>query len=161
MKFEASDRAKLLKIGVLSLLDLALVLPKGFEDTTIAKSPREGQVCINVKITSLASRPGMLTALAFCEQWQSSVKIVIFNAKSWHYGAFKTGKEMAIYGLCSYAYFCGDFWINDLPRTKGVGAKPIYRHLFANLKSAVVPRLCVKNDDLYATLPLLAKGKCS
>ena len=36
MKFEASDRAKLLKIGVLSLLDLALVLPKGFEDTTIA-----------------------------------------------------------------------------------------------------------------------------
>ena len=104
MKFEASDRAKLLKIGVLSLLDLALVLPKGFEDTTIAKSPREGQVCINVKITSLASRPGMLTALAFCEQWQSSVKIVIFNAKSWHYGAFKTGKEMAIYGLCSYAF---------------------------------------------------------
>ena len=54
MKFEASDRVKLLKIGVLSLLDLALVLPKGFEDTTIAKSPREGQVCINVKITSLA-----------------------------------------------------------------------------------------------------------
>lgn len=104
MKFEASDRAKLLKIGVLSLLDLALVLPKGFEDTTIAKSPREGQVCINVKITSLTSRPGMLTALAFCEQWQSSVKIVIFNAKSWHYGAFKTGKEMAIYGLCSYAF---------------------------------------------------------
>ncbi|WP_103567661.1 ATP-dependent DNA helicase RecG [Campylobacter concisus] len=104
MKFEASDRVKLLKIGVLSLLDLALVLPKGFEDTTIAKSPREGQVCINVKITSLASRHGMLTALAFCEQWQSSVKIVIFNAKSWHYGAFKTGKEMAIYGLCSYAF---------------------------------------------------------
>lgn len=104
MKFEANDRVKLLKIGVLSLLDLALVLPKGFEDTTIAKSPREGQVCINVKITSLASRPGMLTALAFCEQWQSSVKIVIFNAKSWHYGAFKVGKEMAIYGLCSYAF---------------------------------------------------------
>ena len=48
MKFEASDRAKLLKIGVLSLLDLALVLPKGFEDTTIAKSPREGQICIKV-----------------------------------------------------------------------------------------------------------------
>ena len=104
MKFETNDRAKLLKIGVLSLLDLALVLPKGFEDTTIAKSPREGQVCINVKITSLASRLGMLTALAFCEQWQSSVKIVIFNAKSWHYGAFKVGKEMAIYGLCSYAF---------------------------------------------------------
>ena len=104
MKFEASDRAKLLKIGVLSMLDLALVLPKGFEDTTIAKSPREGQVCINVKITSLSSRPGMLTALAFCEQWQSSVKIVIFNAKSWHYGAFKVGKEMATYGLCSYAF---------------------------------------------------------
>ena len=42
MKFEASDRAKLLKIGVLSLLDLALVIPKGFVDRSIAKSSREG-----------------------------------------------------------------------------------------------------------------------
>ena len=151
MKFEASDRAKLLKIGVLSLLDLALVLPKGFEDTTIAKSPREGQVCINVKITSLASRPGMLTALAFCEQWQSSVKIVIFNAKSWHYGAFKTGKEMAIYGLCSYAF--GSWQIVNPKITTKIGQ--IVPKFKTELKDEELKKLILKYLNLQN---LLAEG---
>ena len=151
MKFEASDRAKLLKIGVLSLLDLALVLPKGFEDTTIAKSPREGQVCINVKITSLASRPGMLSALAFCEQWQSSVKIVIFNAKSWHYGAFKTGKEMAIYGFCSYAF--GSWQIVNPKITTKIGQ--IVPKFKTELKDDEVKKLVLKYINLKN---LLAEG---
>ena len=148
MKFEASDRAKLLKIGVLSLLDLALVLPKGFEDTTIAKSPREGQVCINVKITSLASRPGMLSALAFCEQWQSSVKIVIFNAKSWHYGAFKVGKEMAIYGLCSYAF--GSWQIVNPKITTKIGQ--IVPKFKTELKDDEVKKLVLKYINLQNLL---------
>nr|WP_315518416.1 ATP-dependent DNA helicase RecG [uncultured Campylobacter sp.] len=148
MKFEASDRAKLLKIGVLSLLDLALVLPKGFEDTTIAKSPREGQVCINVKITSLASRLGMLSALAFCEQWQSSVKIVIFNAKSWHYGAFKMGKEMAIYGLCSYAF--GSWQIVNPKITTKIGQ--IVPKFKTELKDDEVKKLVLKYINLQNLL---------
>lgn len=151
MKFEASDRAKLLKIGVLSLLDLALVLPKGFEDTTIAKSPREGQVCINVKITSLASRHGILTALAFCEQWQSSVKIVIFNAKSWHYGAFKMGKEMAIYGLCSYAF--GSWQIVNPKVTTKIGQ--IVPKFKTELKDDELKKLILKYLNLQN---LLAEG---
>ena len=151
MKFEASDRAKLLKIGVLSLLDLALVLPKGFEDTTIAKSPREGQVCINVKITSLTSRPGMLTALAFCEQWQSSVKIVIFNAKSWHYGAFKVGKEMAIYGLCSYAF--GSWQIVNPKITTKIGQ--IVPKFKTELKDEELKKLILKYLNLQN---LMAEG---
>ena len=151
MKFEASDRAKLLKIGVLSLLDLALVLPKGFEDTTIAKSPREGQVCINVKITSLASRHGILTALAFCEQWQSSVKIVIFNAKSWHYVAFKTGKEMAIYGLCSYAF--GSWQIVNPKITTKIGQ--IVPKFKTELKDEELKKLILKYLNLQN---LLAEG---
>lgn len=151
MKFEASDRAKLLKIGVLSLLDLALVLPKGFEDTTIAKSPREGQVCINVKITSLTSRPGMLTALAFCEQWRSSVKIVIFNAKSWHYGAFKTGKEMAIYGLCSYAF--GSWQIVNPKITTKIGQ--IVPKFKTELKDEELKKLILKYLNLQN---LMAEG---
>ena len=151
MKFEASDRAKLLKIGVLSLLDLALVLPKGFEDTTIAKSPREGQVCINVKITSLASRHGILTALAFCEQWQSSVKIVIFNAKSWHYGAFKVGKEMAIYGLCSYAF--GSWQIVNPKITTKIGQ--IVPKFKTELKDEELKKLILKYLNLQN---LMAEG---
>ena len=151
MKFEANDRVKLLKIGVLSLLDLALVLPKGFEDTTIAKSPREGQVCINVKITSLASRPGMLTALAFCEQWQSSVKIVIFNANSWHYGAFKVGKEMAIYGHCSYAF--GSWQIVNPKITTKIGQ--IVPKFKTELKDDELKKLILKYLNLQN---LLAEG---
>ena len=36
MKFDEKDRINLKKIGVTTLLDLALKLPKSFEDTSLA-----------------------------------------------------------------------------------------------------------------------------
>lgn len=104
-KFEPKDKAELAKIGVSSLLDLALLLPKSFEDSTISSEPKSGLVCINVVIKG-TSRTGlnMLVATAFAIDWQCDIKIVIFNAKSWHYGAFKRDKELVLYANCSYAY---------------------------------------------------------
>ena len=105
MKFEPADRAQLAKIGVTSLLDLALCLPKSFEDTTLSQEPREGRVCAEVELTNVArARGGILSATAFCKEWNTSLKIVIFNAKAWHFGAFKRGKEMIISGVCSRAF---------------------------------------------------------
>ena len=127
MKFEPKDRDELAKIGVTSLLDLALTLPKSFEDTTLANEPKEGQVCIDVTIRSTSrARGGMLVAISFCEAWQSSVKIVIFNAKPWHVGAFKVGKKMMITGVVSHA-FCAWQVINPRIITKPGEIVPKYR----------------------------------
>ncbi|MCR4942520.1 MAG: ATP-dependent DNA helicase RecG [Campylobacter sp.] len=105
MKFEAKDRTILSQIGVFSLLDLALCLPKNYEDSIIAQKPREGHVCVEVCIKNLRrASNSMLIISAFCKTWDIDIKIVIFNAKSWHYGAFKVGKELILSSNCSFAY---------------------------------------------------------
>ena len=104
MKFDEKDRINLKKIGVTTLLDLALKLPKSFEDTSLAAAPKDGHVSVAVEIKSAYRQGGMLHAVCWCEAWEQSVKIVIFNAKPWHHGAFKVGKSVFVSGKCAYAY---------------------------------------------------------
>ena len=104
MKFDKKDRINLKKIGVTTLLDLALKLPKSFEDTSLATAPKDGHVSVAVEIKSAYRQGGMLHAQCWCEAWGQSVKIVIFNAKPWHHGAFKVGKSVFVSGKCAYAY---------------------------------------------------------
>ena len=104
MKFDEKDRINLKKIGVTTLLDLALKLPKSFEDTSLAAAPKDGHVSVAVEIKSAYRQGGMLHAVCWCEAWEQNVKIVIFNAKPWHHGAFKVGKSVFVSGKCVYAY---------------------------------------------------------
>ena len=104
MKFDEKDRTNLKKIGVTTLLDLALKLPKSFEDTSLAAAPKDGHVSVAVEIKSAYRQGGMLHAVCWCEAWEQNVKIVIFNAKPWHHGAFKVGKSVFVSGKCAYAY---------------------------------------------------------
>ncbi|WP_298085800.1 DEAD/DEAH box helicase [uncultured Campylobacter sp.] len=104
MKFDEKDKINLKKIGVTTLLDLALKLPKSFEDTSLAAAPKDGHVSVAVEIKSAYRQGGMLHAVCWCEAWEQSVKIVIFNAKPWHHGAFKVGKSVFVSGKCAYAY---------------------------------------------------------
>ena len=104
MKFDEKDRINLKKIGVTTLLDLALKLPKSFEDTSLAAAPKDGHVSVAVEIKSAYRQGGILHSVCWCEAWEQSVKIVIFNAKPWHHGAFKVGKSVIVSGKCAYAY---------------------------------------------------------
>ena len=104
MKFDEKDKINLKKIGVTTLLDLALKLPRSFEDTSLAAAPKDGHVSVAVEIKSAYRQGGMLHAVCWCEAWEQSVKIVIFNAKPWHHGAFKVGKSVFVSGKCAYAY---------------------------------------------------------
>ena len=104
MKFDEKDRINLKKIGVTTLLDLVLKLPKSFEDTSLAAAPKDGHVSVAVEIKSAYRQGGMLHAVCWCEAREQNVKIVIFNAKPWHHGAFKVGKSVFVSGKCAYAY---------------------------------------------------------
>lgn len=149
MKFEPADRAQLAKIGVTSLLDLALCLPKSFEDTTLSQEPREGRVCAGVELTNVArARGGILSATAFCKEWNTGLKIVIFNAKAWHFGAFKRGKEMIISGVCSRA-FGGWQVINPKIITKTGEILPRYK---SALKDDALKKLIAKYVNLGALI---------
>jgi len=104
MKFEPKDREALHQIGVTSLLDLALKLPESFDDTSLSDIPKEGQVSVEIEVKNIHRQGGILYVLCWCNQWEQSVKIVIFNAKQWHFGAFKSGKKIFVSGKCSYIY---------------------------------------------------------
>lgn len=73
----------------INILDLALKIPKSFDDYTISKIPNDGLNCVLVKIISLNSLPKFLDIKAFCISWNEFVNIRIFNPKRWHYSVFK------------------------------------------------------------------------
>lgn len=150
--FSASDAAKLAKIGVTSLLDLALYLPSAIDDTTISPSPKEGTVCINVLIKNTRrASGGMMVATAWCEQWESEIRIVVFHAKPWHFGAFKANKELLLAGRCTRAYGA---WQISNPRILS-SANSIILKYKSELKSDILAGLISKYVSKES---LLAQG---
>ena len=100
MIFEAKDAATLQKAGITTLLDLALLLPKSFDDLSVRDAPCAGESTAEVECLFQHRRGSMLIVTAHCLSWEREIKIVIFNAKSWHFGAFKRGKKFFIHGKC-------------------------------------------------------------
>ncbi len=100
MIFEAKDAAALQKAGITTLLDLALLLPKSFDDLSVGDAPCTGESTAEVECLFQHRRGSMLIVTAHCLSWEREIKIVIFNAKSWHFGAFKRGKKFFIHGKC-------------------------------------------------------------
>ena len=104
MIFEAKDAAALQKAGITTLLDLALLLPKSFDDLSVRDAPRAGESTAEVECLFQHRRSSMLIVTAHCLSWEREIKIVIFNAKSWHFGAFKRGKKFFIHGKCDESF---------------------------------------------------------
>ena len=104
MIFEAKDAAALQKAGITTLLDLALLLPKSFDDLTVGDAPCAGESTAEVECLFQHRSGSMLIVTAHCLSWEREIKIVIFNAKSWHFGAFKRGKKFFIHGKCDESF---------------------------------------------------------
>ena len=104
MIFEAKDAATLQKAGITTLLDLALLLPKSFDDLSVRDAPCAGESTAEVECLFQHRRGSMLIVTAHCLNWEREIKIVIFNAKNWHFGAFKRGKKFFIHGKCDESF---------------------------------------------------------
>jgi len=102
--FEAKDAAALQKAGITTLLDLALLLPKSFDDLSVGDAPCAGESTAEVECLFQHRRGSMLIVTAHCLSWEREIKIAIFNAKSWHFGAFKRGKKFFIHGKCDESF---------------------------------------------------------
>ena len=104
MIFEAKDAATLQKAGITTLLDLALLLPKSFDDLSVGDAPCAGESTAEVECLFQHRRGSMLIVTAHCLSWECEIKIVIFNAKNWHFGAFKRSKKFFIHGKCDESF---------------------------------------------------------
>ena len=99
---EILDKKELDKLGVKTLIDLALILPKNFEDLTLSEVPNEGDNTVLVECKFMLNKGSFLSITAFCITWNLDIRIIIFNARPWHYGAFKNGKKIYITGKSSF-----------------------------------------------------------
>ena len=104
MIFEAKDAAALQKASITTFLDLALLLPKSFDDLSVRDAPCAGESTAEVECLFQHRRGSMLIVTAHCLSWEREIKIVIFNAKNWHFGAFKRGKKFFIHGKCDESF---------------------------------------------------------
>lgn len=99
---EILDKKELDKLGVKTLIDLALILPKNFEDLTLSEFPNEGDNTVLIECKFMLNKGSFLSITAFCVTWNLDIRIIIFNARPWHYGAFKNGKKIYITGKSSF-----------------------------------------------------------
>ncbi|WP_281530244.1 ATP-dependent DNA helicase RecG [Campylobacter hominis] len=138
--FDEKDCKKLAKMGVSSLLDLALILPKSFDDLSVKIEPNEGDNTVEIETKTLQSRNFILNIIAFCYTWNCDIKITIFNARAWHFGAFKKGKKFFIHGKSNFNF---GFWqfINPKIVTKIGEISPHYK---LDLKDASVQEILKK-----------------
>ena len=140
MIFEAKDAATLQKAGITTLLDLALLLPKSFDDLSVRDAPCAGESTAEVECLFQHRRGSMLIVTAHCLSWEREIKIVIFNAKSWHFGAFKRGKKFFIHGKCDESFGSWQF-VNPKIVSEPGRIAPKYK---AALSDAAVQKLIKK-----------------
>lgn len=131
--FEQNEAKELREIGVTTLFDLALKIPKSFEDLTIKYEPNEGINTVLVEIKSFNYHHSMLSIQAFCYTWKCNIKIIIFHSKPWHYSTFKISKSMYINGKSILAYGSWQF-INPKVITKVGMVIPKYKTQMKNEK---------------------------
>nr|MBP3724896.1 ATP-dependent DNA helicase RecG [Campylobacter sp.] len=150
MKFQAQDKEILSTIGIYTLLDLALFLPKTYEDLSLSKVPQIGDCNIEITTKNLKINNGILNISAFCISWQIPIRLVIFNARKWHFGAFGANKMLKISGRVSE--FNGTFQITNPKIIKDFGGIiPRYKSDLKDEKIANLIQKYVNYENLKQT----------
>jgi ATP-dependent DNA helicase RecG len=96
---DPADASRLKKLGVTSYLDLALLLPKSYENSFLNTTPALNQKnTIQVKVLRATWSPKALSLRFFCTTWDEEISGVIFSAKPYHRAMFKVGSELDLNG---------------------------------------------------------------
>lgn len=92
------------KLGVESLLDLALLLPYTYEDTTLSASPLLEQTnTVSVEVVSHKQSPKIFQVQFFAPEWNTHFDGVIFSAKPYHRTIFRAGNKLFVSGKMQYS----------------------------------------------------------
>lgn len=91
---DKNDSERFEKLGIVTLLDLALLLPHSYENTVLSVSPLLEQInTLHVKILSVKLSPKVMQLQLYCEAWQRQLEAVIFAPKPYHKALFKKESE--------------------------------------------------------------------
>ncbi|WP_366123806.1 ATP-dependent DNA helicase RecG [uncultured Campylobacter sp.] len=91
----------------------------------------------------------MLIVTAHCLSWEREIKIVIFNAKSWHFGAFKRGKKFFIHGKCDESFGSWQF-VNPKIVSEPGRIAPKYKAVLSDAAAQKLIKKYLSADALLA-----------
>ena len=99
-----SDTKYFKKLGVNSFCDLALLLPKSYENNFITKAPLLNQQnSIEIEVLSSHKGPKALTLKLFCKTWSEKLNAIIFRPSAYHLTTFRVGTTLHVKGKLIYS----------------------------------------------------------
>ncbi len=103
--FEKRDIEKLKKLGVESLLDLALLLPSKYENNYIENSINEKiENVVDATILNLSQTDKLLKIRLFSHNFNKEINGIIFHPKKYHKVVFKAGERFFLKGKIEYSF---------------------------------------------------------
>lgn len=140
MMIDQDDKKYFQTLGLRNFIDLALLIPSKFENTTITKSPEKGEVVVEIVCKGLQMKPKFLEASVFCETWGLNLKMIIFNPKKYHFGIFAPNQKHFVKAKAEY-YINSWQLLQPLVITKINQILPKFK---AKIKDLVIERLTKK-----------------
>ena len=96
---DKADKDRLKKLGVVTLLDLALLIPHEYENTMLSPFPLlDATNTLHVKVLSIKQSPKVLQISFYCEAWNRQLEGVFFAYKPYLKTLFKVDSELYISG---------------------------------------------------------------
>jgi len=103
--FDKADKEQLKKLGVQTLLDLALVIPHRYENLTLSTSLKLGfNHVIEAKIASASYHPKYFKFTCQAENLNMPINGIIFHPRKYHSDNFKAGTTLYLYGKIEENY---------------------------------------------------------
>ncbi len=94
-----SDTKYFKKLGVSTFTELALLLPKSYENNFIDQTPQINQQnCIEVEVLTTHRSPKALSIKFFCKTWNEKLNAVVFRPSPYHNKIFKVGETLHVKG---------------------------------------------------------------
>ncbi len=87
------------KLGINSFIELALLIPKSYENNFITQTPQINQQnCIEVEVLSTHRSPKALSIKFFCKTWGEKLNAVVFRPSPYHSKVFRVGEILHVKG---------------------------------------------------------------
>ncbi len=97
------DQHFLEKIGCDTIIDLALIVPSSFEDTTLYTLPQFGKKqALLATVLSTQKLNKNLKVELFSKNLNLKFSAMIFHPKPYHYAIFKKDEQMVLYGVLEH-----------------------------------------------------------
>ncbi|MFK5882168.1 MAG: ATP-dependent DNA helicase RecG [Sulfurospirillum sp.] len=94
-----SDTKYFKKLGIGSFVELALLIPKSYENNFISQAPQINQQnCIEVEVLTTHRSPKALSIKFFCKTWNEKLNAVVFRPLAYHAKVFKPGTTLHVKG---------------------------------------------------------------